>query len=428
MHTTQTLIIGGGQAGLALSRCLTDRDHDHLVVERGRIAERWHSERWNSLRLLTPNWMTRLPGHAYSGGDPDGFMTAVEVADFFAGYASSFRRTGHRALRGATSHPRRRALRRRHRRVDRTRLVHRRQRRRRHRLVRPSCDPRGRRASPADVPPGRAERLPPPGDLPAGGVLVVGASATGVQLADELHRSGRPVTLAVGSHQRLPRRYRGMDTFWWLDLIGAFDRTIDDVDDVAAARHEPSLQLVGRPDHGTLDLPALESAGVRLVGRVQAIDGQRVGLGADLAHVVAAADQRMARLLDRIDDAIDRLVLGSELLDPEPPTRVATTHSPASIDLAAEGITSVVWATGHRRTYDWLDLPILEAGEIRQRRGVTPFPGAYVLGQRFQHFRNSNFIDGVGRDAEFVADHISIRTRRRGTAGRFARTLQSQEK
>ncbi len=428
MNTTQTLIIGGGQAGLALSRCLTDRGHDHLVLERGRIAERWHSERWNSLRLLTPNWMTRLPGHAYRGGDPDGFMTAVEVAEFFAGYASSFRAPviEHCAVRRVSHDGERFVVA-----TDEStgpgsftadNVV----------VATGWCDRPAIPAVAAHLPPTFHQVVPSayraPGDLPAGGVLVVGASATGVQLADELHRSGRPVTLAVGSHQRLPRRYRGMDTFWWLDLIGAFDRTVDDVDDVAAARHEPSLQLVGRPDHSTLDLPALESAGVRLVGRVQAIDGQRVGLGADLAHVVAAADQRMARLLERIDGAIDRLVLGSELLDPEPPTRVATTHSPASIDLAAEGITSVVWATGHRRTYDWLDLPIIEAGEIRQHRGVAPFPGAYVLGQRFQHFRNSSFIDGVGRDAEFVADHISIRTRRRGTAGRFARTLQSQEK
>jgi len=429
MNTTQTLIIGGGQAGLALSRCLTDRGHEHLVLERGRIAERWHSERWASLRLVTPNWMTRLPGHAYRGDDPDGFMTAAEVAEFFRGYASSFRAPviEHSTVRRVTHDGDRFVVTTDHESAGHgsftaDNVV----------IATGWCDRPAIPAVAAHLSPTIHQVVPSayrtPDDLPAGGVLVVGASATGVQLADELHRSGRPATLAVGSHQRLPRRYRGMDTLWWLDLIGAFDRTIDDVDDVLTARREPSLQLVGRPDHRTIDLPALESVGVRLVGRMRSIDGHRVDLGTDLARVVSAADRRQARLLQRIDHAIDRLVLGSELLDPEPVTRLASAGSPASIDLKADGITSVVWATGHRRAYDWLDLPILEAGEIRQHRGVTPFPGAYVLGQRFQHHRNSNFIDGVGRDAEFVADHISIRTDRRDTSGLFASTVHSPQK
>jgi putative flavoprotein involved in K+ transport len=209
----------------------------------------------------------------------------------------------------------------------------------------------------------------------------------------------------------MPRRYRGMDTFWWLDQIGAFDRTIDDVDDIAAARNEPSLQLVGRPDHTTLDLTTLQSVGVRLVGRVNTIDDERVSLGNGLGAVIASADRRMRRVLDRIDEAVERLGLTSEVLAPEPIAVAEPGNGPDSIHLAREGITSVVWATGHTRRYDWLDLPILdEFGEIRQRRGVTPVAGAYVLGQRFQHHRNSNFIDGVGRDAAFVANHICTRS------------------
>jgi putative flavoprotein involved in K+ transport len=250
-----------------------------------------------------------------------------------------------------------------------------------------------------------------PDDLPPGGVLVVGASATGVQLAHELQQSGRPVTLAVGSHSRMPRRYRGMDVFWWLDQIGSFDRTIDDVDDITAARHEPSLQLVGRPDHTTLDLPTLQTLGVRLVGRLDAVDGDRVWLSDDLGATIAAADHRMRRVLDRIDDAVEHLGLSSEVLDPEPITVAEPGDTPESIRLRDEAIASVVWATGYTRRYDWLDLPILDRlGEVRQRRGITPVAGAYVLGQRFQHYRNSNFIDGVGRDAAFVADHICTRS------------------
>jgi putative flavoprotein involved in K+ transport len=209
----------------------------------------------------------------------------------------------------------------------------------------------------------------------------------------------------------MPRRYRGMDSFWWLDQIGAFDRTIDQVDDIAAARREPSLQLVGRPDHATLDLASLHSVGVRLVGRLQSIEGRRVCFAPDLRTTIAAADERMQRVLDRIDEGIDRLGLRSEVLPPERAARVELDDVPESIDLGRDGITSVVWATGHIRRYGWLDLPLLDAaGEIRQRRGVTPVAGAYVLGQRFQHYRNSNFIDGVGRDAEFVADHICRRS------------------
>jgi putative flavoprotein involved in K+ transport len=406
-NNTTTIIIGGGQAGLALSRCLTDRGHDHVVIERGRVAERWHSERWDSLRLLTPNWMTRLPGYAYTGDDPDGFMPAHQVAEFFTDYARSFLAPvlEHTAVEHVTRDERGFVVTTDRGRYGACNVV----------IATGWCD---RAAIPqvASRLPARVHQVTPseyrrPDDLPSGGVLVVGASATGVQLAHELHRSGRPVTLAVGSHSRMPRRYRGMDTFWWLDQIGAFDRTIDDVDDVDAARHEPSLQLVGHPDHCTLDLTTLQADGVRLTGRLDAIDGERIVLSDDLGATVAAADDRMRRILDRIDDAIERLGLTSEVLDPAPIAVADPNGAPRSVHLGHGTINSVVWATGYTRRYDWLDLPILDGfGEIRQRRGVTPVAGAYVLGQRFQHFRNSNFIDGIGRDAEFVAGHICTRT------------------
>jgi putative flavoprotein involved in K+ transport len=403
MCTTNTLILGAGQAGLAISNRLTALGRDHLVIERGRVAERWRSEPWDSLRLLTPNWMTRLPGWTYQGPDPDGFMTAAEAAAFFEGYAASFDApvleqttvqqvtsdgdgfvvtTSDGKFRSdnvviATGWCDRPAI----------PVVARHLSRRIHQVV------------PA--------RYRSPDDLPDGGVLVVGASATGVQLADELHAGGRDVTLAVGSHSRLPRRYRGMDIFWWLDLIGAFDKSIDDVSDAAAARREPSLQLVGRPDHRTLDLTTLQANGVRLVGRLSGLDGTQVTLATNLGAVLNAADRQTGRVLARIDAAVERLGLTAEVLDAEPIRSVTPTHPPDSIDLDAAGITTIVWATGHRRSYPWLQLPVLDRhGEIRQYRGVTPIPGAYVLGQRFQHYRNSNFIDGVGRDANYVAEHI----------------------
>jgi putative flavoprotein involved in K+ transport len=246
-----------------------------------------------------------------------------------------------------------------------------------------------------------------PEQLPDGGVLVVGTSATGVQLADELRASGREVTLAVGSHTRMPRRYRGMDIFWWLEMIGTFDRSIDDVRDVVAARSEPSLQLVGRPDHSTLDLATLQASGVQLVGRLTDADGSRVSFDTNLRAVTKVAEVKLALTLARIDDAVKRHGLSSEVLEAEPVASVEPVPDVASLDLAATGVRTIVWATGHRRSYEWLHLPILDdRGEIVQYRGVTPIAGAYVLGQRFQHFRNSNFIDGIGRDAQYVADHI----------------------
>jgi len=403
MRTTRTLVIGAGQAGLALSRCLRDRGHDHLLVERGRIAERWYSERWDSLRLLTPNWMTRLPGHAYDGPDPDGFMTAAETAAFLAGYAASFGAPvleqtavvsvtrddgGFHVL--TTDGPIR---------AD-------------HVVVATGwCDVPAVPAAAGALDPSICQVVPRdyrnPDALPDGNVLVVGASATGVQLADELRRSGRQVTLAVGTHARVPRRYRGVDIFWWLDHIGAFDRTVDEVADVAAARTEGSLQLVGSDDLREVDLPTLHAAGVRLVGRVRGADGHRVRVTTDLPAVAAAADDRLRALLARIDEAIETNGLASEVLDPEPVVGLPALDVPDTLDLRAAGITTVVWATGHRRRYPWLHVSVLdERGEIRQRRGMTPVDGLYVLGQRFQHHRNSNFIDGVGRDAAFVAAHI----------------------
>jgi putative flavoprotein involved in K+ transport len=400
-------VIGAGQAGLAVSRCLTDRDHDHVVVDRGRVAERWHSERWDSLRLLTPNWMTRLPGFSYTGPEPDGFMTAAETARFFQRYAASFaapvmehtdvldvHHDGERFLvttsEGALA----------------ARNVV---------IATGWCDRSAVPSGGRGLSPSIHQVVPAayrnPDQLLPGGVLVVGASATGVQIAHELALAGRRVVVAVGSHQRMPRRYRGMDAFWWLDRLGLFDRTVDAIADVRAARAEPAFQMVGRPDHMTLDLPALQDLGVVLTGRFVGAQGTRVHLASDLAATTAEADQRLAALLARIDVSIERDGLAGEVLAPEPIRPVRLGPTPVAIDLAAAGIGTVVWATGYRRHHPWLRLPVLgRDGEIRQRRGVTPVPGAYVLGQRLQHRRSSSFIDGVGLDAAVVADHIAARS------------------
>jgi putative flavoprotein involved in K+ transport len=407
MRTIDTAVIGAGQAGLAVSRCLTDRGVEHVVLERGRVSERWRSERWDSLRLLTPNWMSRLPGWSYAGRDPHGFMTAGEVVSYFEGYA----RASAAPVEEDSDVEHLYAA------VDGFDVVTGRGHWRATNVViatgwceRPAVPAIARQLDPAVIQVAPAAYRNPEA-LPAGGVLIVGASASGVQLADELAHVGREVVLAVGGHSRVPRRYRGMDIYWWLERIGSLDRTIDELPDSAAARREPSLQLAGRPDHRRLDLGTLRAGGVELTGRLTWADGHRVGFAHDLGHTVAAADARMRRVLADIDAHVDASGLTAEVLDADPPSVFAVDQQLDELDLNDRGITTVLWATGHRRTYPWLHLPVLDAtGEIRQRRGRTPVPGLYVLGQRFQHHRNSNFIDGVGRDAATVADHLACRT------------------
>jgi putative flavoprotein involved in K+ transport len=231
-----------------------------------------------------------------------------------------------------------------------------------------------------------------------------------VQLADEIQRSGRQVTLAVGRHTRLPRNYRGRDILWWMDRARMLTDDAMTVHDVELSRNQPSLQLVGRSDHASLDLAVLHAAGVRLVGRVRGIDGHRVHLADDLIATTAAGDIKMANVLARIDRVISETGAPAPPAGPfEPTWPLADPESPSSLDLAAERISTVVWATGYRRAYPWLAVPVLdERGEIRHRGGVTPVPGLYVLGLNFQRRRNSSFIDGVGADAREIARHVAI--------------------
>jgi putative flavoprotein involved in K+ transport len=401
-----TIIIGAGQAGLAMSSSLTERGHEHVVLERGGVAERWRSERWDSLRLVSPNWMTRLPGWSYDGDDPDGYMTAGEVAAYLGRYARSFdapveaettveavERVGQRFVVTTDQST-----------WTANQVV----------VATGHCD---RPFVPADaarlsghVHQTTSSAYRNPDLLPDGGVLVVGAGASGAQIADELARSGRGVVLSVGSHTRLPRRYRGMDIWWWLERIGALDKTIDEMPDPDAARREPSVQLVGRPRGSDVDLATLRAGGVRLAGRLTGAGGRTVRFADDLAKTTARADARMRRVLAQIDAYVDANGLGTEMLSPEPIAPALAGDGPRRLDLGAVGISTVLWATGFRRHYPWLRLPVLEeAGEIRHRRGVTRVPGLYVVGLRFQHRRGSNFIDGVRHDAEFVADRFAVR-------------------
>jgi putative flavoprotein involved in K+ transport len=246
-----------------------------------------------------------------------------------------------------------------------------------------------------------------PNQLPDGAVLVVGASATGVQIADELAGAGRDVLLAVGRHSRVPRRYRGMDIMWWLESMGLLDRTIHPSE---TRRPEPSLQIVGRADGRLVDLPALFDRGVQITGRVGGINHRTVSFADDLRLTTTAADVRLGRLLDRIDQYATVNGLDAEIgprQRPEPSDRVNRPGLSPRLDLRARGVQSVIWATGYRRRYPWLQLPVLDAaGEIRQTAGRTPFPGLLVVGMLRQTRRSSTFLDGVRHDAALVVDHL----------------------
>jgi putative flavoprotein involved in K+ transport len=406
MTRIHTVIIGGGQAGLAMSRCLVDCGIDHVVLERGRVAERWRSERWESLKLLTPNWQTRLPGFKYDGPDPNGFMGMPELIRFFDRYAGSFDapiETG-ATVRSVRSAGRRFRVRTEDREWCADNVV----------VATgyndvPYVPPLATRLS-RDVIQVVPTHYRKPDDLPEGEVLVVGASATGVQLAEEIHASGRPVTLAVGRHLRLPRIYRGRDILWWLDAMGVFGESVESMFDLRISRRQPSLQLVGRRDRPSLDIGYLHRQGVRLAGRVVDASGDRVTCDDEVIANAAAADVKLVQLLTRIDAFIHRAGLDHEAGEAPPfkPTWPAAWHTAERTVLPR--IRTVVWATGFRRRYPWLQVPVLdEQGDIPHRGGVTPHPGLYVLGMHLQRRRNSAFIDGVGEDAEVLAERIVCR-------------------
>jgi putative flavoprotein involved in K+ transport len=377
------------------------------VLERGEVANSWRRERWESLRLLTPNWLSRLPGLRYDGTDPDGYMTAGEVTEFIERFAKVSRapvRTGvnvtsvGRAAHGdgyqvTTSDGEIRAQ---------TVVIA------SGACNRPSVPPL------AAALPGSVEQLTPfsyrdPGQLPDGRVLVVGASATGVQLAAEISRSGRPVTLSVGEHVRLPRLYRGHDVLWWMDAAGVWNQRYDEVDDLSRARRLPSPQLVGTPERSTLDLNALTELGVELVGRIAAVRDGRALFSGGLRNVFSLADLKLNRLLDKFDEWALTSGRDGEFAAPE---RLAPTRAPAAaklqLDLRGGEIRSVLWATGFRPDYQWLDVPVLDAkGQLRHEGGVVDSPGLYALGLPVLRRRKSTFIYGIEDDAREVIEHLA---------------------
>jgi putative flavoprotein involved in K+ transport len=402
MEKVETLVIGAGQAGLSMSYHLGRGRMEHLVLERSRVAERWRSERWDSLTFQFPSWMLRLPGYAYDGPEPHGFMHRDGVVRFIEEYARRISppiRCGSRVV-----------------------------------ALRPS--PSGRllveteggtiealnvvvATGPYQTPavPSFGESLPPavhqvaasrysnPRALPPGNVLVVGSGGSGVQIAEDLAQEGRRVFLSVGRHRRVPRRYRGRDFGWWQEATGAADQTVDS--------RSPRVQaplLTGVNGGHDVDLRELARGGTTLLGSLGAISDGRLRFAPDLEDNLARGDETFAQFARSIDEYVRKEGLTApEATDRRPP---AAPNLPAisELDLRAAGITSVIWATGYRYDFGWITCPVLdEDGVPVHQRGVTATPGLYFLGLPRQHKIKSSFLWGVGEDAGYLAEHIMNR-------------------
>ena len=389
-----------------MSRCLTERAIDHVVLERGEVANSWRTERWDSLRLLTPNWQSRLPGYSYEGNDPDGYRSMSETIEFLDRYAhvisapvethttvTSVKRDG-RGYAVATDRG-----------VWRCRTVV---------LASGACNIARVPALSQAVPPGvstlSAMDYRNSDQLDPGGVLVVGASSTGTQLADEIHRTGRPVTISVGEHIRAPRVYRGRDLEWWMDAAGVLNERYDEVEDINRARKLPSLQLAGTADHSTLDLNSLTSMGVKLIGRLAGINDGKAQFSGSLLNQCALSDLKMGRLLDTIDEWASDNGLDGEVEAPHRPVPTAVEDAPPlGMDFTSGEIKTIIWATGYYPDYSWLDVPVFDRkNRIRHDGGiVNEAPGMYLMGIQFLRRRKSALMDGAGDDARDLSTHLA---------------------
>lgn len=401
-HAT-TVIIGAGQSGLAMSKELAGRNVDHLLLERGKVANSWRTDRWDSLRLLTPNWMNGLPGAPYEGTDHDGFMDCAELIWRFEKAAAAINAPvmAETSVICVTPHWSGYLVQ-----TDQGAILC------KSVVLATGATARANRPTFADAIPDGIRQLTPldyknPADLGRGKVLVVGASSSGAQIAREIQLSGRDVLLSVGEHVRVPRKYRDADILMWMELTGRWSETYTVVDDLDRHRRLPSMQLAGGMEDAAIDLNALQDLGIELVGRMAGVNGRMGFFSGSLANMCALADLKLNRLLKGFDDWVELTGLTDCI---EPAYRLVPTCLPAaprlSIDLVAEGIGTIVWATGYRPDFHYLDMPVFDAKcRIRHDGGVIGC-GLYVLGLPFLRRRKSTFIDGAEDDARDLASHL----------------------
>jgi putative flavoprotein involved in K+ transport len=404
----EVVVVGAGQAGVAMSEHLSNLGVPHLVLERERIAERWRTARWDSLVANGPAWHDRFPGLEFFDVDPDGFAGKDQVADYFVAYAEKIAapiRTGVEvtSVRKQEGRP--------------GFVVETSEGSIETRFVVAATGPFQRPVIPPIVPADAAvtqlhsNAYRNPEQLPAGAVLVVGAGSSGVQIADELRASGREVYLSVGPHDRPPRSYRGRDFCWWLGVLGLWD-----METPPAGAEHVTIAVSGAHGGHTVDFRALAASGIRLVGMTASYDGAAGAPGVmrfadDLGGNIAAGDANHLALLDAADAYVERNGLdlpaepGARSLGPMPD---AVTEPLLDLDLAAAGVSTILWATGYATDYGWLQVDAFdESGRPAQRRGVSSEPGVYFLGLPWLSRRGSSFIWGVWHDAKYVADHIA---------------------
>ena len=403
--TVDVVVIGAGHSGLATSWLLTGQGISHVVLERGEVANAWRERRWESLRLLTPNRQTRLPGFAYEGESPDGFMHARELVRFLENYAAW---SGAPVLTHATVNAVRQ---------DGPGYL----------VTSSRGDWRARAvvlaSGASTVPkvpalsrnlPVRITQLTPldyrsPAQIEAGGVLIVGASATGAQFADELARAGHEVTIATGEHVRMPRRYRGRDITEWMHSAGISDERYDEIDDISRGRRLPSPQLVGDATRPILDLNSLRDAGVRVAGRLMGVRAGRAQFSGSLRNVCALADLKMRRLLATLDAHIDAQPGdGSGAPVPEQFEATRVDGSPM-LTLDLDAIDTIIWATGFKPDFGYLQVPVLDRkGNLQHDGGiVSAAPGLYAMGLPLMRRRKSSFIAGAEDDARDITNHLA---------------------
>ena len=399
-----TLVIGGGQAGVAMSEHLGKLGVPHLVLERHRIAERWRSERWDSLVANGPAWHDRFPGMEYSDTDPEAFPSKEKVADYFVAYAEKInapircgvevtrvqRNPGRPGFRVETSHGV----------IEANTVV-------------AATGPFQRPVIPPLVPEDagltqiHSSGYRNPGQLPEGAVLVVGAGSSGAQIADELLRAGRRVYLSVGPHDLPPRRYRGRDFVWWLGVLGKWE-----VAALEPGKEHITIAVSGAHGGETVDFRRLAAQGMTLVGRTETFDGGKLHFATDLAANIAQGNANTLSVLDEADAYIERNGLD---FPPEPEARLVgadpqcVTDPVLELNLAEAGINSIVWATGFAVDYSWLQVDAFDdAGKPKHERGISSEPGVYFLGLPWLSRRGSSFIWGVWHDAKFIADQIAM--------------------
>ena len=412
-EAVETLIVGGGQAGLTMSDMLSRRGRPHLVVERGRIAERWRSERWDGLRFQFPNWSVRLPNCPFRCSDPDGFATSGEIVDYIKSYASQIRapvRCGVEVMRLRQDDEGKRFVA-----LTSTGPIT-------AANVVIATGPYQRPAIPnlpvhdCDLFQIHASRYTRPDQLPAGAVLVVGSGASGSQIAEELVRAGRRVYLSVGRHKRVPRRYRGRDLIWWLETMRLDELTIEQ------RGPDATLPLItGAYGGHTVDFREFAAQGMTLLGRLQLIRNGALHFGDDLAQNIDHGDAAYIDFLERIDRFVDRCGM-SVSVDPEARAnrgdRSEITSRARQIDIRRADLGSIVWATGYRFDFGWIDLPVLDAdGQPRHQQGIAPVRGIYFLGLPWLSKMRSSFLSGVADDAARLADRIEREGGKRLQAG-----------